>query len=461
MNILQLALPACLFFPIKGEINHIFKEVRMKFPGKRKTKYYFPIEAKGRIPFDNDFSTPGHVRVVGIEQLLVDIEINVSDEFLAKYDIAKGESVVLDDRIAQEIYSEAQEQGLIVGEFAGGAVGNTLHNYSVLSDDRCVVLGAICENLSVGDYAFKYICNTSFHMDFSHLKPCPGPMAKAMCFITPDNERSFGISKGIMNDLTPDAIPEKVIEGAASLLITTFLLRDETSSMFAATMKAVQLAKQNDVPVILSLGTSSLVEEKRDFLYAFISDYVSIVAMNEKEAEELVSESDMLLAGEKILDIADLALITVGAKGLYLCGHVEREYARETKDKIHSKAIAEYNMFEYSRAMLKKDCKAPLKIYTHINPYLGGPGTEIKNTNGAGDAALSAIMHDISANMYHRQVIPTSPKHITKFLSYSSLHQMCKYANRVSFEVLKQNSPRLSRGLPLREANLEESYWAQ
>lgn len=433
----------------------------MKFPGKRKTKYYFPIEAKGRTPFDNDFSSAGHVRVVGIEQLLVDIEINVNDEFLANYNIPKGESVVLSEDVAQEVYNDAKSRGLIVGEFAGGAVGNTLHNYSVLADDRCVVLGAICKNISVGDYAFKYICNTSFHMDLDFLQPCEGAMAKAMCFITPDNERSFAISKGIMNELSPEYVPEKVIEGAASLLITTFLLRDESSPMFAATIRAAQLAKKHGVPVILSLGTSFLVDEKKDFFIEFVKEYVNILAMNEKEAESLVGENDMLLAGQKILDYTDLALITVGPKGLYLCGHVDEQLARMTKDKIHTKSIAEYNMYEYSRAMLKKDCKKPLKIYTHINPYLGGPGTEIKNTNGAGDAALSALMHDLSANAYHREVIPNSPKHDHKYISYSSLHQMCKYANRVSFEVLKQNSPRLSRGLPLREANLEESYWAQ
>jgi len=89
---------------------------------------------------------------------------------------------------------------------------------------------------------------------------------------------------------------------------------------------------------------------------------------------------------------------------------------------------------------------------------MGGPGI-IKNTNGAGDAALSAILHDISANTYHRQMSPNSPKHQSKFLTYSSIHQVSKYSNRASFEVLKQNSPRLIKGLPSREESLEDAYW--
>ncbi|MCV5743836.1 inosine/guanosine kinase, partial [Escherichia coli] len=106
----------------------------------------------------------------------------------------------------------------------------------------------------------------------------------------------------------------------------------------------------------------------------------------------------------------------------------------------------------------KEDCVNPMKVYSHIGPYLGGP-LEIKNTNGAGDAALSALLHDMAANSFHQKEVPTSEKHEVRCLTYSSLSQICKYANRVSYEVLTQHSPRLSRALPEREDSLEETYW--
>lgn len=81
------------------------------------------------------------------------------------------------------------------------------------------------------------------------------------------------------------------------------------------------------------------------------------------------------------------------------------------------------------------------------------------NTNGAGDGALSALLHDIAANGFHRSSVPNSSKHVLDYLTYSSLAQVCKYANRVSYQVLNQHSPRLTRGLPEREDSLEESYW--
>ena len=78
---------------------------------------------------------------------------------------------------------------------------------------------------------------------------------------------------------------------------------------------------------------------------------------------------------------------------------------------------------------------------------------------GAGDGALSAILHDMAANHFHKQVQPLSGKHEQPYLAYSSFAQICKYANRVSYEILVQNAPRLSKGLPEREDSLEEAYW--
>jgi inosine kinase len=108
--------------------------------------------------------------------------------------------------------------------------------------------------------------------------------------------------------------------------------------------------------------------------------------------------------------------------------------------------------------MRREDCAKPIKIYTHINPFLGGPKI-IKNTNGAGDGALAALLHDMGARKYHQTKVPKSPKNLVDSLTYSSLSQISKYANRVSYEVLAQNSPRLMRGLPEREDSLQEAYW--
>ena len=432
----------------------------MKFPGRRNTKHYFPVEEKQRSSFDDEIYRRGNVYVVGLDQILVDIEIPVDDEFLAKHQFKKGESFIIDDNLAETIYWQYKNKNTISGEFPGGAVGNTLHNYSILSDCPSVALGTINKNIEVGDYAYKYICNTSSKVNLTYLQPCPRPMGRALCFVSPDTERTFAISKGCMNDLSPEYLPVEVIERAAALLISAYTLRDENSPIFKSTIRAVEIAKAANVPVVLSLGTSGLVEEKKDFLIDFIPKYISVLAMNETEGLTLTGISDPLLSAEKALDMVDMVLLTVGARGLYIGALTDADHARPTKEPLHTKSIVEYNKFEYSRGMRRKDCKEVVKIYSHINPFRGGP-MMIKNTNGAGDAALAAVLHDLSANVYHRNKVPNSPKHVAEFLTYSSISQISKYANRVSFEVLIQNSPRLLRGLPEKEDGLEEAYWAK
>ncbi|OGR70176.1 MAG: inosine/guanosine kinase [Elusimicrobia bacterium GWD2_63_28] len=430
----------------------------MKFPGKRKSEHYFPVTEKGRESADPHYLQSEPFYLVGIDQLLVDIECAVDQDFPEKNGLKRGESQIIDDALAERIYRDLKALGKVRGEYAGGSVGNTLHNYSVLSEERSVALGAITRNITLGDYAFKYIRNTSSKVDLSWLQPSENAMGRAICFVTPDGERTFGISKGCMNDLSPDYIPTEVIEKASALLVSAYLLRNEGDLIFSATIKACEIALKARVPVVLTLGTASLIESKKDFFRDFIKKNVTCVAMNDLEALALTGIKDPLMAADDALGLADLVLLTVGEHGLYLAGWVDEEYARKTTNKLHTKSLVDYNLYEFSRPMRREDCKAPLKIYTHINPFLGGPKI-IKNTNGAGDGALAALLHDLGARKYHQTKVPKSPKNLVHSLTYSSMSQISKYANRVSFEVLAQNSPRLMRGLPEREDSLQEAYW--
>ncbi len=431
----------------------------MKFPGKRKSKHYFPVNARDPLLISVPTEAESAGWLVGIDQTMVDIEAKVDDEFLKRYGLTGGYSFILEDDVSEALYQELRERNLITHQFAGGSVGNTLHNYSMLADDRSILLGVICNNIQIGDYAYRYLCNTSSRMDLNYMQGVNGPIGRCYTLINAAGERTFAINPGDINQLRPESIPEEVIAGASALLITSYLLRAKPGEpMPEATMQAIRYAKNHQVPVVLTLGTRHIIADDPAFWQDFLQQHVSIVAMNEEEALELTGESDPLLATEKALEWVDLVLCTAGPAGLYMGGFTEESAKRKTNLPLLPGAIAEFNQYEFSRAMRSADCHQPVKIYSHIAPYMGGP-EKIMNTNGAGDGALSALLHDLSANIYHRNKVPNSNKHNLSFLSYSSLSQVCKYANRVSYQVLNQHSPRLSRGLPEREDSLEEAYW--
>jgi inosine kinase len=212
---------------------------------------------------------------------------------------------------------------------------------------------------------------------------------------------------------------------------------------------------------VLTLGTRFVIAERPAFWRDFIAENVNVVAMNEEEAEALTGASDPLLACDRALDFTDMVLCTAGPVGLYLAGYTDDAVKRQTRYPLLPGAIPEFNRHEFSRPMRRARCVEPVRVYAHIAPYHGGP-ERITSTNGAGDAALSALLHDMSANRYHQASVPNSAKHAREFLTYSSISQVCRYANRVSYEVLLQSSPRLTRGLPEREDGLdEEAYWAR
>lgn len=431
----------------------------MKFPGHRKSKHYFPVSARDPLlqtaPAVAELTSP----VVGIDQTMVDIEAKVDDAFLERYGLSRGHSLVIDNQVAEALYQELRQQRLISHQFAGGTIGNTLHNYSVLADDRSVLLGVMCKNINIGDYAYRYLCNTSSKVDLNCLQGVEGSIGRCYTLIGDNGERTFAISPGDMNQLHPDSIPEAVIADASALVLTSYLVRaKEGEPMPQATMKAIEYAKKHQVPVVLTLGTRHVIAENPQFWRDFLQENISIVAMNEEEGCELTGESDPLLAAEQALQWVDLVLCTAGPAGLYMAGFTDDNAKRQTNLPLLPGAIAEFNQYEFSRAMRYADCQQPVKIFSHIAPYMGGP-EKIMNTNGAGDGALAAVLHDISANNYHRRTVPNSAKHNQPFLTYSSLAQVCKYANRVSYQVLNQHSPRLSRGLPEREDSLEEAYW--
>jgi inosine kinase len=432
----------------------------MKFPGKRKSKHYFPVSA--RDPLLQIAQPEQEVSgswIVGIDQTLVDIEANVDDDFVARYGLSSGHSLVIADDVAEALYAELTRENLITHQFAGGTIGNTLHNYSVLADDRSVLLGVMCSNVQIGSYAYRYLCNTSSRTDLNYLQGVDGAIGRCFTQIGENGERTFAISPGLMNQLKKESIPEEVIAGASALVLTSYLVRCAPGEpMPEATMEAIGFAKKHNVPVVLTLGTKYVIGDKPEFWQAFLREHVSILAMNEEEAEALTGLSDPLMASNMALDWVDLVLCTAGPNGLFMAGYTEEEGKRVTQHPLLPGAIPEFNQYEFSRAMRHQDCEQPLKIFSHIAPYMGGP-EKIMNTNGAGDGALAAMLHDITANNYHRLNVPNSSKHGRNYLTYSSLAQVCKYANRVSYQVLNQHSPRLSRGLPEREDSLEESYW--
>ena len=220
----------------------------MRFPGRRKHKHYFPVHA--RDPLLHHAGHEGrHVKshVVGIDQTLVDIDARVKDELLARYGLQKGLSTVIDNERAARLYDELLQGGLISYEFAGGTVGNTLHNFSLLADDASILLGVMSESIRVGTSGYRYLSNTSSRVNLDYLQPVDGPIGRCFALVTEDGERTFAISEGQMNGLRPESIPTHIFDDASALVLTAYLLRGKPQG---------QMRDEDDLAEVISSGRS-------------------------------------------------------------------------------------------------------------------------------------------------------------------------------------------------------------
>ena len=93
----------------------------MKFPGRRRHKHYFPVEEKD--PLTNVITQDNRLArnyIVGIDQIVVDIEAKVDQAFLDEFGLRRGMSQVMDDDTTNALYARLKDHNMIDYEFAGG-----------------------------------------------------------------------------------------------------------------------------------------------------------------------------------------------------------------------------------------------------------------------------------------------------------------------------------------------------
>ncbi len=417
----------------------------MRFPGNRNPKHYFPVTRKATRVKPSQAGLERHWYAVGLDEVIIDFEVCGSRGEAAQLGFEVGESVQLAPEAHRALFERLRIEGLeITSRAAGGTVANSLNNYTHLSGEPAVLLGAIPETMRHGDPAWSYVAQTPKAVNLNHLHPVDGPMGSAITFVSGDGERSFGVGPGVAGEYPPEAVPTRIIENAALVLTSLYCMRPNTRPIAQAARRMMQVARAAGVPVAFGLGTSGLVQEMRDEVLQLLDDYVTVAAMNLQEATALTGETDALLAARRVLDLVDVVIVTEGSNGLTVAGWTDDSTKRETREPLRSGAIEHFNRWEYSRLARRDDCPNPLRIYSHTHPYLGGP-ERLANTNGAGDGALAALLHDIAANRYHRMTVPDSDKHTAPIqpLTYSSLSRIAQYSNRVAYEVLRGRSPRL------------------
>jgi len=243
--------------------------------------------------------------VVSIGNPLMDILIDVEEEFLKELTLVKGNMHLLDEEQIKKLEKKLEQQQKKLAP--GGSEANTLTALSMLGH-KVVYFGKVAKDDHGHHYHNKLIENGVI----SKVIKVDGMTGRAITFITPDSERTFATHLGVATLLEDNEINEADIVEAKFLHLTAYILNEELTRKGA--IRAMNIAKSNNVKICLDLGDPNMVKANKELLKEITEEYVDIIIANENEAKEFTGEEPEQ-AVETLSKIADIAIVKLGEKG--------------------------------------------------------------------------------------------------------------------------------------------------
>lgn len=149
--------------------------------------------------------------------------------------------------------------------------------------------------------------------------------------ILPDGERFFIDDRGANPGLSYDDFDIDLADNSKFLYISGYSFQDDG---FLPAVSRLFEEIGSSTSIVFSPGAPNLAERYRDIFLDIIRKYANIVILNEAEARNLtaLTPADEML--DKLLSVANIAALTLGAGGSIVANHRERIIIPADKVKI-------------------------------------------------------------------------------------------------------------------------------
>jgi len=246
--------------------------------------------------------------VYGLGNALVDMEFEVSEQFLQDNRIDKGVMTLVDENLQHELIEQLD---VFEGNKAsGGSAANTLIAVSCMGGSSyysCKVADDDLGHFYLDDLKAAGVdCN----MDGKHKGGITG---KCLVMVTPDAERTMHTFLGVSSELSPYEVSEDAIKNSTYCYLEGYLTTSVTGK--AANIEARNLAEKHQVKTALTFSDPFVVEHFRDGFTETIGDGIDLLFCNEAEALSYTRKESVEEAIEVIKTFSRTFAITLGAKG--------------------------------------------------------------------------------------------------------------------------------------------------
>ncbi len=246
--------------------------------------------------------------VYGLGNALVDMEFEISDQFLQDNNIDKGVMTLVDENQQHELIE--QLDAFTGDKASGGSAANTLIAVSSMGGSTyysCKVADDELGQFYLNDLkAAKVDCNMSG-------KHKGGITGKCLVMVTPDAERTMHTFLGISAELSPYEVSEEAIKNSHYCYLEGYLTTSESGK--AANIHAREIAEKNNIKTALTFSDPFVVEYFRDAFTETIGDGIDLLFCNEVEALSYTGKNSIDEAIDVIKTFSKTFAITLGANG--------------------------------------------------------------------------------------------------------------------------------------------------
>ena len=252
------------------------------------------------------------MRILGMGNALVDVLIRVENEsILEELRLPKGSMQLVDKARLAEI--EARIDGFERKMVSGGSAANTIHGLAEMGIQTGFVGSAGTDswgNFYISDLRDKGIEPVFYRPD--------SPTGRAMAFVTPDGERTFGTYLGAAIELGPEFLTHEMFSGWDVFYIEGYLVQNHD-----LINSALAFARKAGCLVSLDLAIYNVVEDNLEFLKTEVAEYVDIIFANQEEAHAFTGKEPEA-AVEELAATCRIAIVKTGKDGAWVMSGNEK-----------------------------------------------------------------------------------------------------------------------------------------
>ena len=247
--------------------------------------------------------------VYGVGNALVDIQARVHDDVLTSLGFAKGMMTLVDEHAQQKVLGALH--GASISRCAGGSAANTIMAVADFGG-KAAYAGKVGHD-EIGEFFLRDMRGFGVAIEVA---PGPGQSGTSVILITEDAQRTMLTHLGVSSTLSPDDIIEAEIKKAKYVYIEGYLFTGESTR--AAAMRAIELAKANNVKVAFTVSDPFLINLFRDDFLKLIETSVDLLFCNIEEARSLTGLQDPIACAMEIHRHAENVVLTLGPDGALL-----------------------------------------------------------------------------------------------------------------------------------------------